>query len=266
MQRDHHFHTQQEVDVIVNGKVRIPQRIKAQFRDHVDDTPMRLVERLSDDDMKIADARAWRTALKALKENLTLAKKEPRAYESIADLRDWARRHEIPPLNYVDSDAPLVDDQMVVLEFSDAVVFSITSGLLKTLRLAETGNLPPCLVTDGTHEIHCEKWVLLTLGTHSSVEYCHETYKLVHSFRPIAFCFSQEEDGAAMTLLFKAMLDAHHKKIYRSWPNGLRNPTDALMEKHLPKWLKDDTYKRNNKHISHAFGMELSTDVHFAVD
>eukprot|EP00873_Tetraselmis_striata_P029868 jgi/Tetstr1/450132/TSEL_037174.t1 len=129
----------------------------------------------------------------------------------------------------------------------------------KTLRLAETGNLPLCRVTDGTHKIHYGKWVLLTLGTHP-VEYDMEKYNLVHSFRPISFRFAQEEDGAAMTIMFKTMMDTH-KNMYGSSPNGLRNPTDSLMEKHFLKWLEDETYMRSNKYINHAFGMELSTDV-----
>eukprot|EP00873_Tetraselmis_striata_P024843 jgi/Tetstr1/445107/TSEL_032905.t1 len=78
----------------------------------------------------------------------------------------------------------------------------------KTLRLAETGNLPLCRVTDGTHKIHYGKWVLLTLGTHP-VEYDMEKCNLVHSFRPISFRFAQEEDGAAMTIMFKTMMDTH---------------------------------------------------------
>eukprot|EP00873_Tetraselmis_striata_P044141 jgi/Tetstr1/464405/TSEL_009198.t1 len=384
MQRDHRLHAQQEVDVVVDGKVRIPQRVKAQMKEHVDDAPMRLVEKLAKDDRKIADARAWRLAFKGWKKSLTRAEKGPRAYESIADLRDWARRNEMPPLHSADSDAALEDDKLVVLQFCDeakGVVFT-TMGLFRTLRLAETGNLPLCLVTDGTHKIHYGKWVLLTLGTHS-IEYDMEKYNLVHSFRPISFCFAQEEDGAAMTLLFKATMGTH-KKLYGSSPNtigcwihvlhkfqfkkgttsvngrrvqvcrgehewkvceecvkvihscrseeqaqavgtkllqvmarsapgpvarwfednylganldwwsrastfvgvparnnsmegwhnaaknafpkGLRNPTDSLMEKHFPKWLEDETYKRSSKHINPAFGMELSTDVHFAVD
>eukprot|EP00873_Tetraselmis_striata_P008834 jgi/Tetstr1/429098/TSEL_019061.t1 len=54
--------------------------------------------------------------------------------------------------------------------------------------------------------------------------------------------------------------------IKNAFPKGLRNPTDSLMEKHFPKWLEDETYKRSCKYINPAFGMELSTDVHFAVD
>eukprot|EP00873_Tetraselmis_striata_P018911 jgi/Tetstr1/439175/TSEL_002995.t1 len=164
-------------------------------------------------------------------------------------------------------------------------------GLFRTLRLAETGSLPLCLVTDGTHKIHYGKWVMLTLGTHS-IEYDMEKYDLVHSFRAISFCFAQEEDGAAMTLLFQTTMDTH-KMLYGSSPNtigcwihvlhkfqfkkgttsvngrrvqGLRNPTDSQMEKHFPKWLEDETYKRGSKSINPAFRMELSTDVHFAVD
>eukprot|EP00873_Tetraselmis_striata_P027766 jgi/Tetstr1/448030/TSEL_035331.t1 len=244
-------------------------------------------------------------------------------------------------------------------------------GLFRTLRLAETGSLPLRLVTDGTHKIPYGKWVLLTLGTHS-IEYDMEKYDLVHSFRPISFCFAQEEDGAAMTLMFLTTMDTH-KMLYGSSPNfqfkkvttsvngrrvqvcrgehewkvcelcvkvihscrseeqahavgtkllqvmarsapglvarwfednylganlgwwlsastfvgvlawnnsmegwhnaaksafpkGLRNPTDSLMEKHFPKWLEDETYKRGSKSINPAFRMELSTDVHLAVD
>eukprot|EP00873_Tetraselmis_striata_P017698 jgi/Tetstr1/437962/TSEL_026592.t1 len=295
----------------------------------------------------------------------------------------------MPPLHSADSDAALEDDDLVVLQFNDeakAVMFH-TMGMFRTLRLAETESLPLCLVTDGTHKIHYGKWVLSTLGTHS-IEYDMEKYNLVHSFRPISFCFAQEEDGAAMTLLFKTTMDTH-KKMYGSSPNmrgllsdkgggfrvakrnfqfkkgtmsvngrrvqvcrgehewkvceecvkvirscrseeqalqavgtkslqviarsapgrwvednyfganldwwsrastfvgvpaknnsmegwhnaaknafpkGLRNPTDSLMEKHFPKWLENETYKRSSKHINPAFGMELSTDVHFAVD
>eukprot|EP00873_Tetraselmis_striata_P020183 jgi/Tetstr1/440447/TSEL_003067.t1 len=384
MQRDHRLHSQQEVDVVVDGKVRIPQRVKAQMKEHIDDAPMRLVEKLNKEDRKIADARAWRVAFKAWKKSLTRAEKGPRAYESIADLRDWARRNEMPPPNSGDSDAPLEDDKLVVLRFSEeakGVVFT-TMGLFRTLRLAETGSLPLCLVTDGTHKIHYGKWVLLTLGTHS-IEYDMEKYALVHSFRPISFCFAQEEDGAAMTLLFQTTMDTHkmlygsspntigcwihvlhkfqfkkgttsvngrrvqvcrgehewkvcelcvkvihscrseeqaqavgtkllqvmarsapgpvarwfednylganldwwssastfvgvparnnsmegwHNAAKNAFPKGLRNPTDSLMEKHFPKWLEDETYKRGTKSINPAFRMELSTDVHFAVD
>eukprot|EP00873_Tetraselmis_striata_P028631 jgi/Tetstr1/448895/TSEL_036121.t1 len=218
MQRDHRLHTQQEVDVVVDGKVRIPQRAKAQMKEHVDDAPMRLVEKLGKDERKIADARAWRLSFKAWKRSLTRADKGPRAYESIADLRDWARRNGMPPLNSADSDAALKDDKLVVLQLSDeakGVVFT-TMGMFRTLRLAETGNLPLCLVTDGTHKIHYGKWVLSTLGTHS-IEYDMEKYNLVHCFRPIFFCFAQEEDGAAMTLMFKTTRDTH-KKTYGNRP------------------------------------------------
>eukprot|EP00873_Tetraselmis_striata_P040041 jgi/Tetstr1/460305/TSEL_005605.t1 len=278
MQRDHRLHTQQEVDVVVDGKVRNPKRVnKAQMKEHVDDAPMRLVEKLATDDKKIADARAWRLAFKGWKKSLTRAEKGPRAYESIADLRDWARRNEMPLLHSADSDAALEDDKLVVLQFCDeakGVVFT-TLGMFRTLRLAETGNLPLCLVTGGTHNIHYGKWVLLTLGAHS-IEYDMEKYSRVHSFRPISFCFAQEEDRAAMTLMFKATMDTHKKinNITEGWhnaaknafPKGLRNPTDSLMEKHFPKWLEDETSKRSTKHINHAFSMELSTDIHFAVD
>eukprot|EP00873_Tetraselmis_striata_P009163 jgi/Tetstr1/429427/TSEL_019337.t1 len=61
-------------------------------------------------------------------------------------------------------------------------------------------------------------------------------------------------------------MEGWHNAAKNAFPKGLRNPTDSLMEKHFPKWLKDDTYKRSNKYINPAFGMELSTDVHFAVD
>eukprot|EP00873_Tetraselmis_striata_P033254 jgi/Tetstr1/453518/TSEL_040486.t1 len=191
------------------------------MKEHNDDAPMRLVEKLNKEDMKIADARAWRVAFKAWKKSLTRAEKGPRAYESIADLRDWARRNEMPPLNSGDSNAPLEDDKLVVLQFSEeakGVVFT-TMGLFRTLRLAETGSLPLCLVTDGTHKIHYGKWVLLTLGTHS-IEYDMEKYDLVHSFRPISFCFAQEEDGAPMTLLFQTTMDTH-KMLYGSSPNAI---------------------------------------------
>eukprot|EP00873_Tetraselmis_striata_P036714 jgi/Tetstr1/456978/TSEL_043643.t1 len=244
------------------------------MKEHIDDSPMRLVEKLGKDDRKIADARAWRLAFKGWKKSLTRAEKGPRAYESIADLRE----NEMPPLHSDDSDAPLEDDKLVVLQFSDeakGVVFT-TMGLFRTLWLAEAGNLPLCLVTDGTHKLHYGKWVLLTLGTHS-IEYDVEKYNLVHSFRPISFsfCFAQEEDGAAMTLLFKTTIDAHKKmnNIMEGWhnaaknafPKGLRNSTDSLMEKHFPNWSEGETYKRSSKHINPAVGMELSIDVHFAV-
>eukprot|EP00873_Tetraselmis_striata_P004484 jgi/Tetstr1/424748/TSEL_015265.t1 len=98
MQRDHRLHSQQEVDVVVDGKVRIPQRVKAQMKEHIDDAPMRLVEKLNKEDRKIADARAWRVAFQAWKSSLTRAEKTPRAYESIADLRDCVRRNEMLPL------------------------------------------------------------------------------------------------------------------------------------------------------------------------
>eukprot|EP00873_Tetraselmis_striata_P025865 jgi/Tetstr1/446129/TSEL_033729.t1 len=286
MQRDHRLHTQHEVDVVVDGKVRIPQRVEAQMKEHVDDAPMRLCGETGKDDWKIADVRAWRLAFKAWKKSLTRAKKGPRAYESIADLRYWARRNEMPPLNSADSDAALEDDKLVVLQFSDEAKVITTMGMFRILSLAETGNLPLCLITDGTHKIHYGKWVLLSLGTHS-IEYDMEKCNLVHSFRPLSFCFAQEEDGAAMTLLFKTTMDTH-KKMYGSSPNvrrllsdkgggmrvakrnvflpvrGLRNPTDSLMEKHFPnKWFEDETYKRRSKYINPAFGMELSMDVLF---
>eukprot|EP00873_Tetraselmis_striata_P003430 jgi/Tetstr1/423694/TSEL_014328.t1 len=126
------------------------------MKEHVDDAPMRLVEKLREDGMKIADARAWRLAFKAWKKSLTRAEKGPRAYDSIANLRDWGRHNEMPPLNYADGDAALEDDRLVVLQFSDEAkgVLFTTMGLFRTLRLAETGNLPLCLVTDGTHKIH----------------------------------------------------------------------------------------------------------------
>eukprot|EP00873_Tetraselmis_striata_P013941 jgi/Tetstr1/434205/TSEL_023316.t1 len=54
MQRDHRLHTQHEFDVVVDGKVRIPQRVKAQMKEHVDDAPMRPVGKLGKDDMNIA--------------------------------------------------------------------------------------------------------------------------------------------------------------------------------------------------------------------
>eukprot|EP00873_Tetraselmis_striata_P017211 jgi/Tetstr1/437475/TSEL_026154.t1 len=314
MERDHRLHSQMEVDVVVDGKVRIPQRVKAQMKEHIDDAPMRLVEKHNKEDRKIADARAWRVAFKAWKKSLTRAEKGPRAYESIADLRDWARRNDMPPLNSGDSDAPLEDDKL----------------------------------------IHYGKWVMLTLGTHS-IEYDMEKYDLVHSFRPISFCFAQEGDGAAMTLLFQTTMDTHkmlygsspntigcwihvlhkfqfkkgttsingrrvqavgtkllqvmarsapgpvarwfednylganldwwsspstfvgvparnnsmegwHNAAKNAFPKGLRNLTDSLMEKHFPKWLEDETYKRGSKSINPAIRMELSTDVHFAVD
>eukprot|EP00873_Tetraselmis_striata_P033185 jgi/Tetstr1/453449/TSEL_040430.t1 len=150
------------------------------MKEHVDDAPMRLVEKLAKDDMKIADARAWRLAFNGWKKSLTCAEKGPRAYESIADLRDWARHDEMPPLNSADSDAALEDNKLVVLQFCD----------------------------EAKGAIHYGKWVLLTLGTHS-IDYDMEKYNLVHSFRPISFCLAQEEGGAAMTLMFKATMDTH---------------------------------------------------------
>eukprot|EP00873_Tetraselmis_striata_P008835 jgi/Tetstr1/429099/TSEL_019062.t1 len=188
------------------------------MKEHVDDAQMRLVEKLGKDDMKIAHARASRLAFKAWKKSLTRAEKGPRAYEYIADLRDWHRRNEMPPLNSVDSDAALEYDKLVVLQFSDEAkgVVLTTMGMFRTLRLAETGNVPLCLVTDGTHKIHYGKWVLLTLGSHS-IEYDMEKYNLVHNFRPISFCFAQEVDGAAMTLMFKTTMDTH-KNMYGSSP------------------------------------------------
>eukprot|EP00873_Tetraselmis_striata_P029690 jgi/Tetstr1/449954/TSEL_037008.t1 len=77
------------------------------MKEHIDDAPMRLVEKLNKEDRKIADARAWRVAFQAWKSSLTRAEKPPRAYESIADLRDCVRRNEMLPLNPVDSDAAL---------------------------------------------------------------------------------------------------------------------------------------------------------------
>eukprot|EP00873_Tetraselmis_striata_P009164 jgi/Tetstr1/429428/TSEL_019338.t1 len=115
MQCDHRIHTQQEVDVVVDGKVRIPQQVQAQMKEHVDDALLRLVEKLGKDDMIITDARAWRLAFKAWKKSSTRAEKGPRAYESIANLRDWARRNEMAPLNFAESDAALEDDKLVVL-------------------------------------------------------------------------------------------------------------------------------------------------------
>eukprot|EP00873_Tetraselmis_striata_P041651 jgi/Tetstr1/461915/TSEL_006993.t1 len=128
------------------------------MKEHVDDAPMRLVEKLGKGDRKIADTRAWRLALKAWKRG---ADKGPRAYESIADLGDWARRDEVPPLNSADSDAALEDDKLVVSHLSDEAkgVMFTTMGMFMTLRLAETGNLPLCLVTDGTHKIHYGNWL-----------------------------------------------------------------------------------------------------------
>eukprot|EP00873_Tetraselmis_striata_P034853 jgi/Tetstr1/455117/TSEL_041969.t1 len=308
------------------------------MKEHIDDMPMRLVEKLNKEDMKIADARAWRVAFKAWKKSLTRAEKGPRAYESIADLRYWARRNEMPPLNSGDSDAPLEDDKLVVLQLNEeakGVVFT-TICLFSTLSLAETGSLPICLVTDGTHKIHYGKWLLLTLGTHS-IEYDMEKYDLVHKFRPISFCFAQEEDGGSDdphvpdddghaqdvtigcwihvlhkfqfkkvgTKLLQVMarsapgpvaqwfednylganldwwssastfvgvparnniMEGWHNAAKNAFPKGLRNPTDSLMEKHFPKWLEDETYKRGSKSINSAFRMELSTDVHFAID
>eukprot|EP00873_Tetraselmis_striata_P003428 jgi/Tetstr1/423692/TSEL_014326.t1 len=61
-------------------------------------------------------------------------------------------------------------------------------------------------------------------------------------------------------------MEEWHNAAKNAFPKGLRNPTDSLMEKHFPKWLEDETYKRSIKYINRAFGMELSTDVHFAVD
>eukprot|EP00873_Tetraselmis_striata_P040866 jgi/Tetstr1/461130/TSEL_006269.t1 len=80
------------------------------MKEHVDDAPMRFVEKLWKDDMKIADARAWRLAFKAWKKSLTRAGKGPRAYESIADLSDWVRRNEVPPLNSANNNAALGRD------------------------------------------------------------------------------------------------------------------------------------------------------------
>eukprot|EP00873_Tetraselmis_striata_P000315 jgi/Tetstr1/420579/TSEL_011669.t1 len=49
-------------------------------------------------------------AFQAWKSSLTRAEKTPRAYESIADLRDCVRRNEMLPLNPADSDAALGRD------------------------------------------------------------------------------------------------------------------------------------------------------------
>eukprot|EP00873_Tetraselmis_striata_P024092 jgi/Tetstr1/444356/TSEL_032247.t1 len=61
-------------------------------------------------------------------------------------------------------------------------------------------------------------------------------------------------------------MEGWHNAAKNAFPKGLRNPTDSLMEKHFPKWLEDETYKRGRKSINPAFRMEHSTDVHFAVD
>eukprot|EP00873_Tetraselmis_striata_P001758 jgi/Tetstr1/422022/TSEL_012886.t1 len=80
------------------------------MKEHIDDAPMRLVEKLNKEDRKIADARAWRVAFQAWKSSLTRAEKTPQAYESIADLRDCVRRNEMLPLNPAHSDAALGRD------------------------------------------------------------------------------------------------------------------------------------------------------------
>eukprot|EP00873_Tetraselmis_striata_P043291 jgi/Tetstr1/463555/TSEL_008434.t1 len=80
------------------------------MKEHIDDAPMRLVEKLNKEDKKIADARAWRVAFQAWKSSLTRAEKTPRAYESIADLRDCVCRNEMLPLNPAESDAALGRD------------------------------------------------------------------------------------------------------------------------------------------------------------
>eukprot|EP00873_Tetraselmis_striata_P023035 jgi/Tetstr1/443299/TSEL_000270.t1 len=80
------------------------------MKEHIDDAPMRVVEKLNKEDRKIADARAWRVAFQAWKSSLTRAEKTPRAYESIADLRNCVRRNEMLPLNLADIDAALGRD------------------------------------------------------------------------------------------------------------------------------------------------------------
>eukprot|EP00873_Tetraselmis_striata_P041652 jgi/Tetstr1/461916/TSEL_006994.t1 len=61
-------------------------------------------------------------------------------------------------------------------------------------------------------------------------------------------------------------MEGWHNAAKNVFPRGLRNPTDSLMENHFPMWLGDETYKRSIKYSNPAFGMELSKDVHSAVD
>eukprot|EP00873_Tetraselmis_striata_P046163 jgi/Tetstr1/466427/TSEL_010955.t1 len=61
-------------------------------------------------------------------------------------------------------------------------------------------------------------------------------------------------------------MESWHNVAKDAFPKVLRNPTDALMEKHFPMWMKDETYNRSSKQINPAFGMGRSTDAYFVVD
>lgn len=76
--------------------------------------------------------------------------------------------------------------------------------LLTTLRMALLSGLPLHLMTDGTHKVSFNKWVLLTVGT-TTIRKSSFKRKLVNTFLPIAFCFARSETAPAFLTLFRGL-------------------------------------------------------------
>lgn len=196
----------------------VPQALRPKLKPLITDcgmTPKKALNRFTSQELRDAGVpEGGRPELlkkvQRWKRALAVKGKGVRALSSFADLQEWVDSNLLPAPQNMDDDVEV--DKLFVLRNgvqaeAEAVAFS-TIELLRTVQYVQLSGLPLHFMTDGTHKVSFNRWVLLTVGTTTIRPPTNSHVDLVNSFIPIAFCFARTESEGAFCTLFKAVVDS----------------------------------------------------------
>eukprot|EP00918_Siedleckia_nematoides_P032228 GHVU01069733.1.p1 GENE.GHVU01069733.1~~GHVU01069733.1.p1 ORF type:complete len:411 (+),score=55.37 GHVU01069733.1:128-1360(+) len=141
--------------------------------------------------------------------------------ETIADLREWAQRHQI---NEAAADWDTFDDSALFVPpggiFDDPEYPALaltTKSLLWNAAAAVRTEKPVCMLVDGTYKVHDKNYVVLSLGV-ESIDFDQGANR--HSFRPIAVCLAVSESQQTYNVMMRSAAEGC-KRLCRRLPTRL---------------------------------------------